>query len=153
MHFCQFSVLDENKKPISVMKSGKGVIFRIDFNLDQEIILKDIFFQISFLNNLGQQLFVLATRFSDGNFDKVEQGDHVLCNVPFLPLLPGIYKLHLIAKEGYQLLDAVFEAVQLEVIAGDVYASGKLQPVSGGNVIVKHQWEKNFETQLLHGMK
>ena len=141
LRFCQISVLDENKEPVSAVKSGSGITLRIDFKLTQELVLKDVFFQISFLNALGQQLFVLATRFSNGNFKEVKQGDYVLCKIPVLPLLPGVYELHLFAKEGYELLDAIFGAAQINVIPDDVFGSGKLQPSDGGSIIVPHEWE------------
>ncbi len=142
LRFREFSILDDSSNPITVVKSGQKVIFELDFDLRKGFTLRDVAFQISFLNDLGQRLFALLTRFSDGNFAEIKPGDRVRCVVPFFPLLPGRYMLHLIAKEGYQFLDAVFDAVQLDVVAGDIYNSGKLQEGSAGNFVVPHSWEK-----------
>ncbi len=142
LRFCEFLIFDEVNNPISILKSGQNIIFEFGLNLQTNTNLRDVAFQISFLNDLGQRLFILLTRFSDGNFAEIKLGDRVRCIVPFFPLLPGRYTLHLTAKEGYHILDAVLDAVQLDVVAGDVFNSGKLQEASGGNMIVPHHWEK-----------
>jgi lipopolysaccharide transport system ATP-binding protein len=142
LRFCEFFIFDEVNNPVSIVKSGQHIIFEFGLDLKPNTKLRDVAFQISFLNDLGQRLFILLTRFSNGNFAEIKPGDRVRCIVPFFPLLPGRYTLHLTAKEGYQVLDTVLDAVQLDVVAGDVFNSGKLQDAKGGNIIVPHHWEK-----------
>jgi lipopolysaccharide transport system ATP-binding protein len=142
LRFREILILDEFNNPVSSVQSGQNITFDVGFDMQKNLPLRDVAFQISFLNDLGQRLFILLTRFSGGNFAEIKPGDRVRCIVPFFPLLPGRYTLHLIAKEGYQFLDAVLDAFQLDVVAGDVFNSGKLQEPSGGNFVVPHRWEK-----------
>lgn len=135
-------VRDSNEKTIRVARSGQDVTFELVFDFSEETALRDVAFQISFLNEMGQRLFILLTRFAEGNFSEIKVGDRVRCRVPFLPLLPGDYILHLYAKQGYELLDGVEEAAQLQVKPSDVFGTGKLQGTEGGNIVVPHSWCK-----------
>ena len=67
-------------------------------------------------------------------------GARILCTIPRLPLLPGVYTYTVSCRVGGTLEDHVEEAGKLSVVAGDSFGTGKLPPNQGGDFLVAHQW-------------
>jgi len=91
---------------------------------------------------MGVRVFSLATYLSDSEIPRMTQPTVVRCTVESLPLVPGRYSLSLSAGEfGEPLLDAIDNAVCLDVEAADFYGNGACQPASLGRVAVRSKWE------------
>jgi lipopolysaccharide transport system ATP-binding protein len=142
LRFIDFAILNRAAERVGVVQSGQEVTFEIGVELEPGTRLKTTAFQISFVDQLGQKLFMLLTHPTGTNLVDLKSGDRVRCHVPFLPLLPGTYVLHLISKDALGYLDAVYEAVELHVIPGDLFGTGKSPKADGGSIAVPHRWYK-----------
>jgi len=142
LRFTGFAVLDRQGAPISVAQTGQEVTFELTVDVRDGAELNTTAFQISFVDQLGQRLFILLTRPTANSIGGIEKGDRIRCHVPFLPLLAGTYLLHLISKDVLGCLDEVTEAVELQVAAGDMFGTGKSPKTDGGSIAVPHRWSK-----------
>jgi len=96
---------------------------------------------IRLANALGQDLFQFPSRMSRKAALDFSQGSQVVCHIPRLPLLPGRYSVSLWCKDHVALADQLADALWMDIVAGDFYGTGKLNPPDGGDVIVDHSWE------------
>ena len=65
----------------------------------------------------------------------------VVCRLPDLPLMPGVYPLDLYFGNRVQDFDVISNAAELTVVAADVFGTGKLPPPSAGPVCWPATWE------------
>lgn len=65
----------------------------------------------------------------------------VICRLPNLPLMPGTYSLDLYFGDPLHDFDIIQNAADLTIVAADVYGTGRLPPVSCGNICLPATWE------------
>ncbi|HQR42450.1 MAG TPA: ABC transporter ATP-binding protein [Gemmatales bacterium] len=65
----------------------------------------------------------------------------VICRLPNLPLMPGTYSLDLYFGDLLHDFDVIHNAADLTIVAADVYGTGRLPPVSCGNICLTATWE------------
>lgn len=141
LKFVRLTILNKFGQAVDAMPAGDDVTFELEYAI-QEGALKDVVFQISFLDTMGRMLFVCLTRILNSNFPELTPGTKVRCSVPNFPLAPGTYSLTLICKvDGYTLADKVDGATELTVTSGDFFGTGKVTPPDCGPFMVKHNWE------------
>jgi lipopolysaccharide transport system ATP-binding protein len=66
----------------------------------------------------------------------------IRCLIPRLPLSQNLYLLTLFLEVNREIEDWVINAIELEVIDGDFYGTGRVYPEGwrGKGVLVNHQW-------------
>jgi len=92
-------------------------------------------------NMHGQRLFACISRNSYNGILKLSKTGQIMCRIPRLPLLRGRYSIRLWCKMNEQLADDIHHAFTLEVIDGDFFGTGKLNPKNSGGMVVNHSWE------------
>ena len=99
-------------------------------------------FGIGFDSPHAGRLFSVGTYLSSANLGEFNGPTVVRCHIDSFPLLPGRYFLSLSAGNGRDtLIDAIDEALHVDVVADDYYGNG-MTPSSGlGPVAVKSIWE------------
>jgi lipopolysaccharide transport system ATP-binding protein len=65
----------------------------------------------------------------------------VVCLLPELPLMPGVYPIDLFFGDRGQDFDIIYNAVELTVVPADVFGTGKLPPSNAGPVCWPATWE------------
>jgi hypothetical protein len=65
----------------------------------------------------------------------------VVCRLPELPLMPGVYPLDLYFGSRAHDFDVVYGAAELTVVAADVFGTGRLPPPNAGPVCWPASWE------------
>jgi lipopolysaccharide transport system ATP-binding protein len=65
----------------------------------------------------------------------------VVCRLPQVPLMPGTYPIDLYFGSRTHDFDIVHNAVELTVLAADVYGTGRLPPANAGPVCWPATWE------------
>jgi lipopolysaccharide transport system ATP-binding protein len=65
----------------------------------------------------------------------------VVCRLPDLPLMPGVYPLDLYFGNRAQDFDVIHNAAELTVVPADVFGTGKLPPPNAGPVCWPATWE------------
>ena len=123
-------------------QSGEDLIVALDYvsSLGSET---QAVVNLTFTDMYGQRLFVCISRSSQkGGILKLPPKGQIRCIIPRLPLLPGRYVVsHLWCKTGVLLADEIRDAFDIEVVSGDFFGTGKLNPEDGGNMLVDHRWE------------
>lgn len=65
----------------------------------------------------------------------------VICRLPEIPLMPGVYPLDLFFGNRIQDFDVIRNAAELTVVEADVFGTGKLPPPNAGPVCWPATWE------------
>ena len=97
--------------------------------------------RLAFTNAHGQRLFMCLSRTAHEDVLEFSDRGELRCVIPRLPLLPGRYNVSLWCKLGEKLADEVQDGLILEVLPGDFFGTGKLNPDDGGSMLVEHRWE------------
>lgn len=121
--------------------AGDDLAIEIGYELSAPEI-KNIHFQVNFVDSFGSILFTCFTKTLNTNFPLIKAGAKVRCSIPNLPLAPGNYTITLICKEAKaKLIDCVEAAAGFVVTSGDFFGSGRVTPADCGSFMVKHRWE------------
>ena len=67
-------------------------------------------------------------------------GGRLICRIPRLPLMAGVYTFTAWCTVGGVLEDHIRDAGSLSVVEGDFFGTGKLPP-GAGDFLVAHTWE------------
>jgi lipopolysaccharide transport system ATP-binding protein len=99
--------------------------------------------------SLGELYMVCQASISGGVFPAIAPRGSMVCTIPRIPLPPGIYSLSLWCQVGSggreDLADRIENVMQLEVIDGDFYGTGKLPAHKNRSVLVPYVWDLDPE--------
>jgi lipopolysaccharide transport system ATP-binding protein len=92
-------------------------------------------------NSYGVPIFGINNRIVPGfQFDVPCVSGAVTCHLSNLPLTPGTYAVDLYFGDRYQDVDVIYDAATFEVIAADVFGSGKLPGAECGPILWPATW-------------
>lgn len=103
-------------------------------------------------NGLRVELFVRthfdAPVFTQGNylcgveFENVGESGVFVCRIPRLPLPAGLYRLsyRIRANMGYEMVDEMKGAAEMEVVEGDFFNTGNVASIHHGVALVDAEW-------------
>jgi lipopolysaccharide transport system ATP-binding protein len=97
--------------------------------------------RLGFADIYGQRLFLCLSRSSHPEPVRLPMQGQIKCTIPKLPLLPGKYTVNLWCKIGERMADNIQDAFSVQVVEGDFFGTGKLNPDDGGSILVSHSWE------------
>ena len=118
--------------------------FRIIYESQSNVRLVNVSVTLTINNNYGQPVLSGATYFIDSDFRLIPPFGVFSCHFNMLPLAPGTYILHLYCSVQGEKADRITNAGTFEVIAEDVYGTGKMGNRYHGDVIVKDfSWSVN----------
>jgi lipopolysaccharide transport system ATP-binding protein len=140
MRFTRISVLNERLEPLDAVISGQTVSIGLEYELPDGQTLNNAAVQIKFSGALGQPLFACLSTASSRDSLTLTPGGRLICKIPRLPLMPGIYTFTIWCTVGDILEDYVSGAGSLSVADGDYFGTGKLPPAAIGDFLVTHQW-------------
>jgi lipopolysaccharide transport system ATP-binding protein len=147
MRFSNVSVLNDRLEPVESVASGQDISIRLDYNIPDSQPLNNAVVQIKFFGALGQPLFACLSRASNRDPLNLTSGSQVFCNIPRLPLSPGVYTYTIWCTVGDTTEDMVREAGKLSVVDGDYYGTGKLPSRQVGDFLVAHSWSDQAVAQ------
>ena len=132
--------------PISAVRMGDPLTVRVGFRAPSGPVRPLVGVVVK--TSLGTPLFAVnndyACRYGfDGSFSE----GAVTCRFQDLPLMPGAYviDLHFGEPNAHADLDIVREAISFEVLAADVFGTGKLPPPECGPIFWPATWEIHAE--------
>ncbi len=140
MRFSSVSVLNERGEPVSSVASGQDVSICAEYAIPSGQTLTNAIVQIKFFGALGQPLFACSSLSSRADALSLSPGGRLLCRVPRLPLMPGLYTYTIWCTVGGNLEDLVADAGEVAVVEGDYFSTGKLPPRDVGDFLVAHTW-------------
>jgi lipopolysaccharide transport system ATP-binding protein len=102
---------------------------------------------VTFFDMLGQPLFNCSSELVIQNPITLAPHGELRCVIPRLPLSRGQYLLTLFLQVNREIEDWIENAIELEVIDGDFYGTGRLYPPgwNGKGVLVPYQWQVESE--------
>ncbi|MEI2740093.1 MAG: ABC transporter ATP-binding protein [Chitinophagaceae bacterium] len=140
--FRSVSFLNKDDRPVTMVSAGESLVLALEFeqkiNNDLPAVIR-----LAFEDLQGQHLFMCLTRSSYSGVLRFPHKGIIKCIIPQLPLLPGRYKASLWCKINEIVEDQLEDAFYLDVVSGDFFGTGKLQPSDGGPLLVKHYWQLN----------
>ena len=121
-----------------VVRIGTQLDVQIDYEADAAICPV---LGVVVKNSYGVPIFGINNRIVPGfRFDVPCSAGTVTCHLANLPLTPGTYVLDLYFGDQYQDFDVVYDAATFEVIAADVFGSGKLPGTECGPIVWPATW-------------
>jgi lipopolysaccharide transport system ATP-binding protein len=140
VRFTNVSVLNDRYEVVETVCSGQDISISLEYETRDFATLDNAVVQIKFFGVLGQPLFACLSRASLSKSLALAPRARILCNIPRLPLLPGIYTFTIWCTVGGTLEDLVADAGKLSVAEGDYFGTGKLPPNAVGDFLVAHSW-------------
>ena len=103
--------------------------------------LKNVRVAVTVLDSLGTRIFATDTRLVNADFESLPSAGEIVCELPELPLAAGDYQLHLWATVNDTIADHVEGAVELRVVEGDPFGTGRTTIAEKhGAIAVRHRW-------------
>lgn len=98
-------------------------------------------FGIGFDDALGQRVFSVGTFLSKSELPALNTPRTVYCRIDSVDVAPGTYTLSISAgTTGHYLIDALHNAVSIEVTQADFYGNGRTPPGGLGQLMVRSEW-------------
>lgn len=96
--------------------------------------------RVAFYDEFGKRMFTLSSLYSERQLASPADRTRILCEIPKLPLLPGIYRINYDLSIDEECIDAQVSACSIEVVAGNFYEISKLPTRSSTPICVDCNW-------------
>ena len=140
VRFKHVSILNERLEVVETVVSGQNISIAFKYDLRDAEMVNHVVVETKFFGVFGQPLFGCLSKSSRREPLALSRGTRLLCNIPRLPLQPGVYTFTIWCMAGDNLEDYVADAGKLTVVEGDYFGTGKLPPKEVGDFIVAHDW-------------
>lgn len=140
MRFTQVAFCNESGDVVDVGQTGKPLTVVLKYACHDQTFHNAVVL-VTFVNSDGHKLFHCLSRDSyPGVAHLIEKGQ-IACHFPKFPLLPGKYSVDLWCKMNEIISDEITSAFILDVVLGDYYGTGKVNPNLHDGLLVDHSWE------------
>jgi lipopolysaccharide transport system ATP-binding protein len=135
-------LLDDSNTPTSALTMGGGMTVSVKFARDERPFQPVLGVVVK--TAIGAPVFGVNNRFIKScNPLKAQSSGTIQCYLPNLPLMPGTYSLDLYLGDNLQNFDTVINALTFDIVAADVYGTGKLPPAGTGPIFWNALWSMN----------
>ena len=131
--------IDGDGDSVTTVPSGGSLNIKIHYENEKPITRP--YFGLFFETQMGVRIFWLQTGLQKGLLPDMPATGSIVCRVPRLPVIPGIYYLTVGCGSGNDQMDLIHKAVKLTVQEADVFGTGKLPKPTQGMVLVDADWE------------
>jgi len=142
VRFSSIETVDGSGAGASTFASGSR--FEVRFTLDlctaPHVVGLDVGFTIR--DPDGRALFICRSDLQQGYSNTVRAGEVLRCVVDALPLYPGAYFLTVCVRRNEEVADLLERVLEIEVVPGDFYGSGRLSTSTGAQLLVAHTWSR-----------
>lgn len=123
--------------------SGQPLVVRLEYRAEKPELLPNCRASVTCYDLLGQPLFNCSSELVIQDPLTLPATGQLRCVIPRLPLSQGQYLLTLFLEVNRQIEDWIESAIELEVVDGDFYGTGRLYPQGwqGKGVLVPHHWD------------
>jgi lipopolysaccharide transport system ATP-binding protein len=141
LRFVDVAIVNREGQRGDTVEAGQAVRFLVRYAAKTKEILRNVSISIRVDDIYGQYLFTLTNSFTGDNFETLPPTGTLVCDVPSIPLVAGMYRVFLWCNVNRELSDMVEGAMQFSVVESDYYGSGKF-PVrqKHGIMILPHSW-------------
>lgn len=122
--------------------SGEPLVVVLDYESVDDRPLPNCRVSVVFFDGLGQALFNCVSELVIHDPITLPPSGTIRCIVPRLPLSQNQYVLTLFLDVNREIEDWIHNAIELNVVDGDFYGTGRLYPEGwrGKGVLVPHSW-------------
>jgi lipopolysaccharide transport system ATP-binding protein len=133
---------DGNGNAIEQGVSGQPLVVNLSYEAADRGPLPNCRASVTFFDPLGQVLFNCSSELVIGDPMTLPASGTIRCVIPRLPLSQNQYLLTLFLEVNREIEDWILNAIELDVVDGDFYGTGRLYPDGwrGKGVLVPHQW-------------
>ncbi|HMZ45210.1 MAG TPA: ABC transporter ATP-binding protein [Chitinophagaceae bacterium] len=131
-------MLDENNNNIQIAESGRDFQLKISYETKEVAINPVVIILVK--NNLEQVLFTCLSRNSYNGTMQLNSQGSIICNIPKLPLLSGLYTLDIVLKYDQEVTFSLENIFSFEVEKGDFFGTGKINDDMMNGMIINHNW-------------
>ncbi len=133
---------DEHGAAIEQGVSGRPLVVKLTYRSADQRPLPNCRASVTFFDALGQVLFNCSSELVINDPITLPAVGTIRCVVPQLPLSQNQYLLTLFLEVNREIEDWILNAIELDVVDGDFYGTGRLYPEGwrGRGVLVPHQW-------------
>ena len=129
---------------VSVGRVGKPLEVVLHFARSADAQLSPVGVELTVTTHLGAPVFFHASWLEAKEFQKLPEEGEFICRFPELALPAGHYqvgyRLMFRAMRKREAVDALPDAAELHVEAGDFFGTGKLPPPKSGVCLVRGSW-------------
>ncbi len=129
-------------KKLEELICGQAVNIRVEYTCLENFEGNNLSVALAFYGDDGVLYTVLSSEYTGVLFNKVGGSGAFECQIQKLPLMDGTYLVNVSLNQGGLVQDWVQEASSINVIAGDFYGSGKLNPSTHRSVLIENTWKK-----------
>jgi lipopolysaccharide transport system ATP-binding protein len=134
-----FELRNKKGESIPFAMSGEDIQFVFTYT-SRKKPLRNVSFGFWIIDDQGKKLIILYTEHTNSDFSQLPPEGKIVCEIPELPLMPGIYHMNINALIGRTKADQVFNAAKFEVVSGDYYGTGR--PLhEEGVFLCRHHWK------------
>jgi hypothetical protein len=123
---------------LSALQSGQSAVVEIEYEAQSEISAPR--FLVGIKDNLGRGVAFLDSLVAGELPSHLPQKGTVTCHIERLPLLPGNYPVNLAVMHIGQLSDHIMNAIEIPVVEGDYFGTGRLDLAGSAACFVMHRW-------------
>ena len=142
VRFTRVRFEDDEGNPVEQGVSGRPLHLALDYESTDGFPLPNCRASVAFHDGLGQVLFNCSSELVIREPVDLPPRGTLRCVIPRLPLSQNQYLLTLFLEVNREVEDWIINAVELDVVDGDFYGTGRLYPDGwrGKGVLVPHRW-------------
>ena len=142
VRFTRVSFEDGAGNRIEQGVSGQPLVIALEYEATAVEGLPNCRVSVAFYDGLGQTLFNCSSELVIRDPIDLPARGTLRCLIPQLPLSQNQYLLTLFLEVNREVEDWILNAIELDVVDGDFYGSGRLYPDGwrGKGVLVPHRW-------------
>ncbi len=142
VRFTRVSFENEQGQPVEQGVSGRPLVIALDYEAEDGQPLPNCRASVAFYDGLGQTLFNCSSELVIRDPLDLPPRGTLRCLIPQLPLSQNHYVLTLFLEVNREVEDWILNGIELDVVDGDFYGTGRLYPDGwrGKGVLVPHQW-------------
>jgi hypothetical protein len=124
---------------VVTVPAGGRVMFDVTMK-DFDDLPGNLTLGVGLSNSRGQRVVLFHTEFQEGRTFKGAKEMTMTCEVPSLPLVPGSYSVDLVLADGFNMVERVERAANVEVIFNDYFGHGKLPNNKSTMLLLPCSW-------------
>ena len=145
MRVVALEVKDTGGRSIEIAASGQDIDIWLHYESSSGFHSSRVIAGICVKTLFDVPVFLQHNRLTGEEWGQVPPQGSFICRVPRLPLPPAAYRITYSLIHDGEYLDAMEDAFELNVTAGDFFGSGEVPPATHGCCLVDAQWR--LETQ------
>jgi lipopolysaccharide transport system ATP-binding protein len=134
-------LLDKSGEELGIIKSGIGFRIQLKFELDESYKPIDPLIIIKLKTSTDIPLFIQHNLLHNYHLKNLSKENCIECSLKEFPFPPGVYHLDLQIIDGEELLDNLYNIMEIDVEQSDYFESGEIPDARFGLAIIRADWK------------